>query len=72
MHNGIPFRQGIRSSQGKPDQQTLDCSSPLTSVLVDVSYRDGAVMTFLFDRSTTIVDLATTIARAGSVRKVAL
>jgi hypothetical protein len=29
-------------------------------------------MTFLFDRSTTVVDLAALIARAGSVRKVVL
>lgn len=39
---------------------------------VTVSYRDGAVLTFLFDRSMTIVDLRAMISRAGQVRKVIL
>ena len=39
---------------------------------VVVSYRDGAVLTFLFDRSTTITDLNAMIGRAGQVRKVIL
>ncbi len=39
---------------------------------VAVSYHDGAVLTFLFDRSTPIADLAGLIARAGTVRKVVL
>ncbi|MGC9217279.1 hypothetical protein [Acidithiobacillus sp.] len=39
---------------------------------VAVSYHDGAVLTFLFDRSTTIVDLVAMIGRAGMVRKVVL
>lgn len=39
---------------------------------VFVLYRDGAVLTFLFDRSTTIVDLVTMVSRAGTVRKVVL
>ncbi|MHB1280293.1 MAG: hypothetical protein ACYCYL_03545 [Acidithiobacillus sp.] len=39
---------------------------------VFVLYRDGAVLTFLFDRSTTVVDLMTMISRAGTVRKVVL
>ena len=39
---------------------------------VFVLYRDGAVLTFLFDRSTTIVDLVTMVYRAGTVRKVVL
>jgi hypothetical protein len=37
-----------------------------------VSYRDGAVLTFLFDRATPIRDLSALIRRAGQVRKVAL
>ena len=39
---------------------------------VTVSYRDGALLTFLFDRSTTIMDLVSMISRAGPVRKVVL
>ena len=39
---------------------------------VTVSYRDGAVLTFLFDRSTAIVDVRAMISRAGQVRKVIL
>jgi hypothetical protein len=39
---------------------------------VTVSYRDGALLTFLFDRSTTIVDLVAMIGRAGPVLKVVL
>lgn len=39
---------------------------------VFVLNRDGAVLTFLFDRSTTIVDLVTRVSRAGTVRKVVL
>ena len=39
---------------------------------VVVSYRDGAVLTFLFGRSTTIIDLNAMIGRAGQVRKVIL
>ncbi|MHB1279656.1 MAG: hypothetical protein ACYCYL_00195 [Acidithiobacillus sp.] len=39
---------------------------------VFVLYRDGAVLTFLFDHSTTIVDLVTMVSRVGTVRKVVL
>ena len=39
---------------------------------VFVLYRDGAVLTFLFDRSTTIVDLITMVSRAGTVQKMVL
>ncbi|MBU2821526.1 hypothetical protein HF288_09365 [Acidithiobacillus caldus] len=42
-----------------------------TSAVV-VYYRDGAVLTFLFDRSITITDLNAMIGRAGGVRKVIL
>ena len=69
MHNailhGIPFRGRRHGPSGQQPQS-------LPSLPVTVSYRDGAVLTFLFDRSTTIVDLATLIARAGTVRKVVL
>lgn len=70
--NGIPFHRRARSSRGKPDLKGYDRPPTQTSVPVAVTYRDGAVMTFLFDRSTTVVDLAALIARAGSVRKVVL
>lgn len=39
---------------------------------VDVAYTDGTVLTYLFPRSTRIVDLVSMIARAGRVRKVVL
>ncbi|MBU2804903.1 hypothetical protein HF668_07040 [Acidithiobacillus ferridurans] len=39
---------------------------------VFVLYRDGVVLTFLFDRSTPIVDLMAMVSRAGTVRKVVL
>lgn len=39
---------------------------------VSVIYRDGAILTFLFDHTTTIVDLMTMVSRAGTVRKVVL
>ena len=63
--NGIPFRGRRHGPSGQQPQY-------LPSLPVTVSYRDGAVLTFLFDHSTTIVDLATLIARAGTVRKVVL
>ena len=47
-------------------------SSPRTPMPVAVSYHDGAVLTFLFDRSITITDLNAMIGRAGGVRKVIL
>ncbi len=37
-----------------------------------VQYRDGLTLTYLFDRSTRIVDLMAAISRAGRVRKVVL
>ena len=63
--NGIPFRGRRQGPSGQQPQS-------LPPLPVTVSYRDGAVLTFMFDRSTTIVDLATLIARAGTVRKVVL
>ena len=46
--------------------------SPQNPSTVTVSYRDGALLTFLFDRSTTIMYLVSMISRAGPVRKVVL
>lgn len=39
---------------------------------ITVHYRDGLALTFLFARSTRIIDLMAAIHRAGQVRKVAL
>ncbi|MGK9451422.1 hypothetical protein ACSSZE_09220 [Acidithiobacillus caldus] len=44
--------------------------SPL--VRVDVAYANGDTLTYLFPRSTRIVDLNAKIARAGRVLKVAI
>ena len=63
--NGIPFRGRRQGPSGQQPQS-------LPPLPVTVSYSDGAVLTFMFDRSTTIVDLATLIARAGTVGKVVL
>lgn len=43
-----------------------------TSKVISVTYHDGAPLTFLFDRTTLIADLAAMISRAGRVRKVVL
>ena len=81
MLNGEPIRQGFRPdvSIHVSDETNLEeVTPPLPSkssqnhATVSVAYRDGAVLTFLFDRSTTIVDLVAMISRAGTVRKVAL
>ena len=73
MLNGEPTRQGFRPNGGGvvPQHQTPH-KSPQNPSTVAVSYRDGALLTFLFDRSTTIVDLVAMISRAGPVRKVVL
>jgi hypothetical protein len=44
-------------------------SSPSKIVVL---YHDGAHLTYLFDRTTLIADLAAMISRAGRVRKVVL
>ena len=67
IRKGIRFRQGHREAQGKSVQPRL--AEPIP---VAVSYRDGAVLTFLFDRATPIRDLSALIRRAGQVRKVVL
>ncbi|MBU2789709.1 hypothetical protein MQE22_12870 [Acidithiobacillus sp. YTS05] len=67
IRKGIPFHQGPREAQGKSGQPR-----PAEPIPVAVSYRDGAVLTFLFDRATPIRDLSALIRRAGQVRKVVL
>jgi hypothetical protein len=71
--NGEPIRQGFRPNVDRVIPQHLTPrKSSQNPATVSVAYRDGAVLTFLFDRSTTIVDLMTMVSRAGTVRKVAL
>lgn len=80
MLNDGSIRQGFRPdvSIHVSDETNLEEVTPLPSkssqhhTTVSVAYRDGAALTFLFDRSTTIADLGTMISRAGTVRKVAL
>ncbi|MGE0047509.1 MAG: hypothetical protein AB7T01_01030 [Acidithiobacillus sp.] len=73
MLNGEPARQGIRPNADRVAPLHLTPHrSPQNPSTVAVSYRDGAVLTFLFDRSTTIVELVTMVSRAGTVRKVVL
>ena len=70
MHNGEPIRQRFRpNADGAAPQHPRSSQNHAT---VSVAYRDGAVLTFLFDRSTTIADLVTMVSRAGAVRKVVL
>jgi len=71
--NGEPTTKGFRLNSGGVAQQLTPRISPHQHPSrVTVSYRDGAVLTFLFDRSMTIVDLRAMISRAGQVRKVIL
>ncbi|MHB0888073.1 hypothetical protein [Acidithiobacillus sp.] len=67
IRKGIPSHQEPRGAQGESGQQR-----PAEPIPVAVSYRDGAVLTFLFDRATPIRDLSALIRRAGTVRKVVL
>lgn len=71
--NGEPTTNGFRPNGGRATQRlTPRTPSRQHPSRITVSYRDGAVLTFLFDRSTTIVDLRAMINRAGQVRKVIL
>lgn len=73
MLNGESTRQGFRpNADGVVPQHLIPPRSSQNHATVSVAYRDGAVLTFLFDRSTTIVDLMTMASRAGAVRKVVL
>ncbi|MHB1678872.1 MAG: hypothetical protein ACYCSS_15320 [Sulfuriferula sp.] len=73
MLDGEPIRHGFRPNEnGAIPHRLAPCRSPQNPAAVPVTYRDGAVLTFLFDRSTTIVDLMAMISRAGTVRKVVL
>lgn len=73
MLNGETPRQRFRPNADVVVLQHLislrSCQVPAT---VSVAYHDGAVLTFLFDRSTTIADLMTMVSRAGTVQKVIL
>ncbi|MBU2790511.1 hypothetical protein HF288_06445 [Acidithiobacillus caldus] len=70
---GEPITNGFRlNSGGVALHLTPRIPSRQHPSRVIVSYRDGAVLTFLFDRSTTIVELRAMINRAGQVRKVIL
>ena len=69
--SNVPLDRTTAQRQSVPQSPRIRSASRMP-MPVAVSYRDGAVLTFLFDRSTTIVDLATLIARAGTVRKVVL
>ncbi|MBU2763343.1 MULTISPECIES: hypothetical protein [Acidithiobacillaceae] len=70
---GEPSVNGFRSHGVRVAQRLTPRISPRQiPSRVTVSYRDGAVLTFLFDRSTTIVDIRAMISRAGHVRKVIL
>ncbi|MBU2783585.1 hypothetical protein HAP99_10430 [Acidithiobacillus caldus] len=70
---GEPTTNGFRPNGGRVAQRLTPRTSPRQHPSrVTVSYRDGAVLTFLFDRSMTIVDVRAMISRAGQVRKVIL
>ena len=73
MLNGEPISQGFRPDEnGVIPHRLAPRTSSQNPATVAVAYRDGAILTFLFDRSTTIVDLVTMVSRAGTVRKVVL
>jgi len=73
MFHGMPDRQGHRPDvNGAFSHRLSPRKSPQQPAAVPVTYRDGAVLTFLFDRSTTIAELMAMVSRAGSVRKVVL
>ncbi|MBU2720674.1 hypothetical protein HF563_15155 [Acidithiobacillus ferridurans] len=73
MLNDELTKQGVRpNADGVVPQQLIPLRSSQNHATVSVNYRDGAVLTFLFDRSTPIVDLMAKVARAGAVRKVVL
>ena len=73
MLNGEPLRRGFHpNADWVVPQHLTPLRSSQNHINVAVSYRDGAVLTFLFDRSTTVVDLMAMVSRAGTVRKVVL
>ncbi|MBU2793746.1 hypothetical protein HAQ01_10160 [Acidithiobacillus thiooxidans] len=73
MLNGEPISQGFRPDEnGVIPHRLTPLNSHQNPSTIAVLYRDGALLTFLFDRSTTIVDLVTRVSRAGTVRKVVL
>jgi hypothetical protein len=73
MLNGETPRQGFRPNADVVVlQHLISLRYSQVPATVSVAYHDGAVLTFLFDRSTTIADLMTMVSRAGTVRKVML
>ncbi|WP_075322225.1 hypothetical protein [Acidithiobacillus albertensis] len=71
--NGEPIRQGFHPNANEVvPQHLIPLKFSQKHAPVSVAYRDGAVLTFLFDRSTPIVDLMAMISRAGTVQKVVL
>lgn len=73
MLNGELLGQEFHSNEnGVAPQHLVPLRSSQNHMAVAVSYRDGAVLTFLVDRATPIVDLMAMISRAGTVRKVVL
>ena len=70
--HGEPASIGLGSRNDRVQGLTPHTSPRHNMSAVVVSYRDGAVLTFLFDRSTIITDLNAMIGRAGQVRKVIL
>ncbi|MBE7564192.1 hypothetical protein HF669_04075 [Acidithiobacillus thiooxidans] len=68
-----PIRQGFHpNADGVVPLHLIPLRFTQKHAPVSVAYRDGAVLTFLFDRSTPIVDLMAMISRAGTVQKVVL
>ncbi|QQD71629.1 hypothetical protein H2515_09125 [Acidithiobacillus ferrivorans] len=73
MLNGEPIRQGLCPNADEVvPQHLIPLRFSQNHMMVTVSYIDGSVLTFLFDRSTTIVDLIIIVSRAGTVQKVVL
>lgn len=73
MLNNEPISQGVRPDENEVIPHRLTPRRyPQNLATVAVTYRDGALLTFLFDHSIPIVDLMAMISRAGTVRKVML
>lgn len=70
--SNVPLNRTAALRQAVPQSPRATHSAPRTHMPVAVSYRDGAVLTFLFERSMSIAELSALIVRAGSVRKVVL
>lgn len=53
-------------------QQHKATNSPASYTTLSVQYRDGLVLTYLFERNSRVTDLMAAIRRAGLVQKVVL